>query len=209
MTGKTKDARRPRDRRLLWSLVALAGLGFAAWLAGLAWFTSMLPTRVEDATRRTDAIVVLTGGSGRISEGLDLLTARLAEKLFVSGVGPAVDVQELLRVSQRMPAELECCVAVGHQAGSTLGNAVETARWMQDNGLRSLRLVTAAYHMPRSLLHFRRAMPEIEIIPHPVFSEHFRQEDWWRWPGSASLIVTEYSKYLVALAYDRRADEPR
>ena len=42
-------------------------------------------------------------------------------------------------------------------------------------------------------------MPEIEIIPHPVFPEHFKSEDWWMWPGSSSLLVTEYSKYLVAL----------
>ncbi len=209
MTGQAKDARRPRNRRLLWGFAVFVGLAFAAWLAGLAWFTSMLPTSVEDATRPADAIVVLTGGSGRISAGLDLLAAGRARKLFISGVGPAVDVQELLRVSQRPAAELECCVALGHQAGSTLGNAVETAGWMQDNGLHSLRLVTAAYHMPRSLLHFRRAMPDIDIIPHPVFSENFRQDDWWRWPGSANLIVTEYSKYLVALVYDRRANEPR
>jgi uncharacterized SAM-binding protein YcdF (DUF218 family) len=57
--------------------------------------------------------------------------------------------------------------------------------------------------MPRSLLQFRRAMPDLDIVPNPVFSENFRQGDWWRWPGSASLIVTEYSKYLVALAYNR------
>jgi len=209
MTDQAKDSRRPRGRRLLWILAALAGLVFVAWLAGLAWFTSLLPTSVEDTTRRTDAIVVLTGGSGRISAGLDLLAAGRAQKLFVSGVGPAVDLQELLRVSERPPAELECCVALGHQAGSTLGNADETAGWMQDNDLHSLRLVTAAYHMPRSLLHFRRAMPDIEIVPHPIFSENFRQDDWWRWPGSANLIVTEYSKYLVALAYNRHAKEPR
>jgi len=209
MNDQAKDAQRPRDRRLLWSFAALTGLAFAAWLAGLVWFTSMLPTGIEDATRPADAIVVLTGGSGRISAGLDLLAAGQARKLFISGVGPAVDVQELLRVSQRPATELECCVALGHQAGSTLGNAVETAGWMQDNGLHSLRLVTAAYHMPRSLLHFRRAMPDIEIIPHPVFSENFRQDDWWRWPGSANLIVTEYSKYLIALVYDRRAKELR
>ena len=68
----------------------------------------------------------------------------------------------------------------------------------REQDLRSLRLVTAAYHMPRSLLEFRHAMPEIEIVPHPVFPENFKQRDWWRWPGSASLIVREYSKYLVA-----------
>jgi uncharacterized SAM-binding protein YcdF (DUF218 family) len=71
---------------------------------------------------------------------------------------------------------------------------------MREQGLGSLRLVTAAYHMPRSLLEFRRAMPEIEIVPHPVFPKHVKQRNWWRWPGSASLIISEYNKYLVALA---------
>ena len=52
--------------------------------------------------------------------------------------------------------------------------------------------------MPRSLLEFRRTMPEIEILPHPVFPAHVKQEDWWRWPGSTNLLVSEYSKYLIA-----------
>jgi hypothetical protein len=52
-------------------------------------------------------------------------------------------------------------------------------------------------------------MPDLEIVPHPVFSENFRQEDWWLWPGSASLIVSEYNKYLVALVLDRRAGLPQ
>jgi uncharacterized SAM-binding protein YcdF (DUF218 family) len=71
---------------------------------------------------------------------------------------------------------------------------------MREQGLRSLRLVTAAYHMPRSLLEFRRVLPNAEIVPHPVFPEPVKQRGWWPWPGSASLIVSEYSKYLVARA---------
>ncbi len=190
---------------MLWGLGAVAGLGFGAWLAGLVWFVSALPVRVEDATRTTQAIVVLTGGGGRIAEGLDLLAANRAKKLFISGVGAAVDMQEILRVSQRPQADITCCVALGYEADSTYGNAIETAGWMRDNGLRSLRLVTAAYHMPRSLLQFRRAMPEMEIIPNPVFSANFHPDDWLRWSGNASVIVTEYSKYLVALVINRGA----
>ncbi len=57
---------------------------------------------------------------------------------------------------------------------------------------------TAAYHMPRSLLEFRRLLPDAEIVLHPVFPDQVKQRDWWRWPGSASLIVSEYSTYLVA-----------
>jgi uncharacterized SAM-binding protein YcdF (DUF218 family) len=84
-------------------------------------------------------------------------------------------------------------------ADDTRGNAVETAAWIREQGFGSLRLVTANYHMPRSLLEFRHAMPDIEIVPHPVFPENFKQDEWWLWPGSASLLASEYSKYLVAL----------
>jgi len=62
----------------------------------------------------------------------------------------------------------------------------------------SLRLVTAAYHMPRSLLEFQDAMPDIEIEPYPVFPVHVKQDKWWAWPGTMALTVTEYNKYIVA-----------
>src|SRR3546814_5646529 len=109
------------------------------------------------------------------------------------------DVRQLLDLSQHSPEDLSCCVVLGYEADNTRGNAVETAAWMKDQGFTSLRLVTATYHMPRSLLEFRRLMPNIEIIPHPVFTEHFKRDDWWMWPGSSSLLITEYTKYLGAM----------
>lgn len=199
MTTKRAFAARPRRRRLVGRIAVLAVVCLVLWAIGLFWFAAMLPTSVANTAQATDAIVVLTGGSGRVRQGLELLAEKRAQKLFVSGVYRGVDVEELLRVSRQSPEELACCVALGYQADNTRGNAVETAAWMRAEDLTSLRLVTAAYHMPRSLLEFRRAMPGIEIVPHPVFPEHFKQNDWWRWPGSATLVVSEYSKYLVAL----------
>jgi len=184
-----------RWRRALFVVALLA----VAWSVGLLWFAAALPSAVADPTRRTDAIVVLTGGSDRVHRGIELLADKRADKLFISGVYRGVDVQELLRVSQSSPANLACCIVLGYEADSTRGNATETAEWMRAEGLTSLRLVTAAYHMPRSLLEFRRVMPEIEIVPHPVFPANFKRNDWWRWPGSAALIASEYSKYLIAL----------
>ncbi len=181
-------------------IAGLVGLCLVAWLAGLQWFATGLPDSVAEPRRVTDAIVVLTGGSGRVHEGLELLAEKRAGKLFISGVYRGVDVQELLRVSQRSPGDLECCVALGYEADSTRGNARETAGWMHEQGLSSLRLVTSDYHMPRSLLEFRRVLPDAEILPHPVLPEHPKPRNWWRWPDGATLIVREYNKYLIALA---------
>ena len=105
----------------------------------------------------------------------------------------------MLRISQDAPRWLFCCIVVGHEAENTEENAQETARWMRRQGYHSLRLVTAWYHMPRSLLEFERAMPEIEIIPHPVFPERVKQQRWWGWRGTAALLIGEYGKYLAAM----------
>jgi len=181
-------------------LLSLAGALAICYVLGFFWFATLLPTEVSDPEKRTDAIVVLTGGSDRLGVALDLLSAEKAEKLFVSGVYRGVDVRQLLDLSQHSPEDLSCCVVLGYEADNTRGNALETAAWMKEQGYHSLRLVTATYHMPRSLLELRRALPGIEIVPHPVFTETFKREEWWLWPGSSSLLITEYTKYLVALA---------
>jgi uncharacterized SAM-binding protein YcdF (DUF218 family) len=89
---------------------------------------------------------------------------------------------------------------LGHEADDTFGNAQETALWIRGQGFHSLRLVTAWYHMRRSLLEFDRAMPDIDIVAHPVFPDQVKQERWWAWRGTAVLLVNEYVKYLGALA---------
>ncbi len=186
---------RRRRRAALWTVAAVVVL----WAAGLVWYASLIPRPGTPSPVTSEAIVVLTGGSDRMAEGLRLLEGGLATKLFVSGVYHRVEVKELLRVAKMNPGELECCIELGYTADNTAGNARETASWMTKEGFRSLRLVTASYHMPRSLMEFHRAMPDIEIIVHPVFPEGFKRDAWWLWPGSTTLIISEFGKYLIAL----------
>jgi uncharacterized SAM-binding protein YcdF (DUF218 family) len=191
----------PTRSRLAPVAGALAGfvLGLAAvWLLGLVWFAATVPGRVDDPATATDAIVVLTGGSERVATGLALLDAALGRKLFVSGVHKGVDVTELLKSARARHPQLACCIVLGYSADDTVGNAAETAAWMAGERFRTLRLVTAAYHMRRSLLEFRHAMPGATIVPHPVFPDAVKSE-WWRWPGTAHLLATEYTKYLAAV----------
>jgi len=192
--------RRRAGRRWLRSVVATLAVTALLWLGGLVWFAGRLPAPDPGRRSGAEAIVVLTGGSERLREGLRLLAEGRAPRLLVSGVYPHADLDAILR-SAGLPAEsLECCVTLGYAAGDTAGNARETAAWMAERGYRSLLLVTASYHMPRSLLEFRRAMPDLEIVAHPVFPEGFRHADWWLWPGSAALVASEFNKYLAVLA---------
>jgi uncharacterized SAM-binding protein YcdF (DUF218 family) len=171
------------------------------WLGGLVWYAEDIPRAVADAATKTDAVIVLTGGSGRRDVGFQLLAEGRAKKLFISGVAREVNAEELMRLYGHGRAdEFRCCVVLGHNAGDTAGNARETAQWMAEEGFSSLRLVTASYHMRRSLLEFRHAMPQVAMIPHPVFPEGFRAGDWWRWPGTLNLLISEYTKFLGAVA---------
>ncbi|GEO81988.1 YdcF family protein [Pararhodospirillum oryzae] len=183
-----------------WGRVALKGVlaAFALWLAGLALFAAALPSSITDPRTTTDAIVVLTGGSGRVPAGIDLLAAGMARTLFLSGVGPDVTLDDLHATIATVPSRLRPRVILGHAATDTIGNARETAQWMAACGYHSLRLVTAAYHMPRSLVEFRAAMPDVVIVPHPVFPGAVKLQEWWKWRGTALLIAEEYSKFLVA-----------
>jgi len=192
----------PVKRRRKWPfLLALTPILLAGliWLGGLIWFTHHIPVAVADTETVTDAIVVLTGGSQRIQSGLQLLAMGRAKKLFVSGVYHGTDVSALLRLSSQTPNSLQCCIVLGYEADNTQGNAAETAQWIHREGFHTLRLVTAAFHMPRSLLEFRRAMPDIQIVANPVFPELIKQDHWWAWPGTSGLILLEYHKYLLAL----------
>ena len=178
---------------LLLLVLFLAGM----WVIGLIRFVSDIPNQVEDITSKTSAIVVLTGGSGRVNEGLALLDKDLAVKLFVSGVYRGLDVRKLLQLARRNPTDLESRIGIGN-AVDTIENASETASWSSRNHISSLRLVTAAYHMPRSILEFRHAMPGMRIVPNPVFPDHVKQDEWWAWPGTTALFISEYNKFLMA-----------
>lgn len=192
-------ARRRRWRVLRRAVLALLVV-VGAWVAGFFWFVTLIPSQgTAEEADKTDALVVLTGGAGRLDEGLRLLGSGAGGKLFVSGVYRGNDVAALLRLARSAPQNLACCIVLGYTADNTAGNARETAAWVQAEGASSIRLITANYHLPRSMLEFRRSLPGTRILPHPVFPPQFKLGQWWRYPGTASLIAQEYNKYLLAL----------
>jgi uncharacterized SAM-binding protein YcdF (DUF218 family) len=184
--------------RLVRRLGLLALAVIALWLGGFVLFVASSLMLRTDPAIPTDAIVVLTGGRLRLETGVALFAAGTAKKLFVSGVNQQVDRDELLRALGPAAERTQCCIALGHAADNTLGNARETANWMHEQGYSSLRLVTSWYHMRRSLLEFGRAMPQIAIVAHPVFAHHLEPQRWWSWHGAPLLIIGEYDKYLAA-----------
>ena len=194
--------KRPRFRGFTTLLAVVFILIAGLWGTGFSVFLDKLPRVLPslELQRKADAIVVLTGGGGRLELGLRLFERGDAAQLFISGVDPGVDKTTLLRNRQIDGTTLDCCVTLGHNADNTFGNAIETGRWMASRGYTSLYIVTANYHMPRSLVEFRAALPQSDITPRPVHPDNVHLEDWWRWPGTIQLLAAEYTKYLATRA---------
>lgn len=196
-----RPRRRSRTGRVVRGFFGLALLLPLAWAGGFAWFALTMLDRVADPDTRTDAIVVLTGGSGRVDEGVRLLVDGRADVLFLSGVNRKVEKHELLALAGGVPEDVAERVILGYRAEHTRGNAAETALWANSRSLGSLRLVTANYHMRRSLLELERRLPGVEIVPHPVFPRETTADSWWRNRVGRTVMLREYSKYLLALVH--------
>lgn len=172
-------------------------------LGAYGWFLGRIPTSIAEPQRQTDGIVVLTGGALRLDEAVILLADGRARRLLISGVSIDSKPED---IRERLPAigdELfRCCVDLGYQARNTIGNAGEAAAWARANGMKTLRIVTAAYHMPRTLIELRRVLPGVEFVPHPVFPE--RVFDSGTLPPVTAPL--EFAKYILALLRLRVSD---
>lgn len=151
------------------------------------------------------AVVVLTGGRGRILAGYELLREGLAEEMFISGVHNDTNIENILVLDEFDDFENEdgdfwsCCVTLGYEAKNTRGNAVEVANWLENVDYDVVYLVTSDYHMRRAMLEFREELgDEVEIIPYPIEATALMAE------GNKEVLriyMREYNKYLLVWGY--------
>lgn len=188
--------RRPAPRRsvLPWLVLLLP----AAFLAGFAIFVARALDPPDAPVGETDGIVVLTGGSDRVATGLRLLAEGKAPRLLISGAHPEAGLANIAAAAGQDASGVAGRVAIGYAAATTRGNAVETAAWARTEALRSLRVVTASYHMPRALVELRRALPGVELMPHAVEPTALRATGALRRPAVWGLLLGEYGRYLLA-----------
>ena len=143
-------------------IARLVSLLVIAWALGFAAFGVSLPGPLEGAT--TDAIVVPTGGAGRIDRGLELMAARQAKRMLVTGVGSGVRPRDLAATYRKSARLFRCCVDLGTDAVDTRSNAEETARWLRGHRYRTVRLVTADWHLPRARMELAAVMGRDAVI---------------------------------------------
>jgi uncharacterized SAM-binding protein YcdF (DUF218 family) len=180
-------------KAIRWTGGAIAGCAWI-WLMGWVLFLiGVTMVRPADPVENTDAIIVVTGGQNRVNTGLDLLHQGKAHYLFISGVNRNVTVEQIVRLWKPGMDSIPCCIVLGHAANNTEGNARESSQWVRQQDLRSIRLVTSNYHLPRAWIEFTHALPRRRIIAHPVKSVALEDgsRDYLR------LSFSEYNKTLL------------
>ncbi len=196
-----------RPRGMLRALVVTVfALAFVAGGIGFVAFLSQLRVDELKPASRADAIVVLTGGSSRVSDAVELLAGGYGKRLLISGVHPTNRVNDISRSVPDSQALLDCCADLDRSAVNTRSNAAETRRWAHERGFRSLIVVTSNYHMPRAIVELSHAMPDVTLIPFSVVSEKWRDDPWWTSGPTMRLLLSEYVKYVAAEVRVRLAD---
>ncbi len=196
----------------------LAALALIAlfWVVGLLAFASRIAASTPAPEPvRAQGIVALTGASNlRIEAAVQLLQQGKGKRLLISGVNPQARRSEVKDVARGVGHVWDCCVDLGFRATSTRGNATETARWVRHYGYKTLIVVTADYHMPRSMLELKSTMPDVTLYPYPVVTDALSARRWWVRSDDSRRLVIEYCKYLAILGREiirsagRRPQEP-
>jgi len=184
-------------RYIIWTLLVSIGGPILLWLAGFLIFCGSISSfRTSPPEEHLDAAIVLTGGSNRVNHGFDLLAEEKVRYLLVSGVHEGVKIDDLLKLWGGKISKVDKqSVTLGREAGNTLGNALEAAVWIEDYKVQDGYLITSTYHMPRSLLEFRHALPGVVLVPYAVEPKDFTVErpNYWK------TAFIEYNKFLVTL----------
>jgi uncharacterized SAM-binding protein YcdF (DUF218 family) len=195
-----------RLRRHIPPIMVVLLILFISFCIGFVVFTEHVSNlKAPDANEKSDAIIVLTGGKARIEVALELLAAKRGERLLISGVHPSTKREALQRLTKTDPALFKCCVDLDRSALNTIGNAKESAKWISEHDYKRIFIVTNNYHMPRSILELSRQIAhqdgDVELIPYPVINSDLKQTNWIRQGDMLRVLLTEYIKYIGALAY--------
>jgi uncharacterized SAM-binding protein YcdF (DUF218 family) len=186
-------------------LKLIAGL-VSLYAAGFVLFVLTLP-HAKSTTQQADGIVALTGGNARVDAAVALLERGAGQRLLITGVHPTTTKAEL-RLLSHGGHRFDCCTDLGHAAADTRGNAEEAAAWAHEHRYKSLIVVTASYHMPRSMTEFTAAMPRERLVAYPVEPANVNLARWWYDPSTLHLLHNEYAKFLASIVTTRFEPQP-
>ena len=155
----------------------LAGISYLYYREVKTLLETPIDAWESDAT--ADCAVVLTGGPGRVKEGLDLLVRRQVQRVIIAGVNPQVNLRDLYPQLALYPQLNERDLVLERRSETTYGNAQQSLPIVEALQCRSILLVTSYLHMNRAHQTFTSTYPvEIRVIPYSIAGSDFPPHNW-------------------------------
>lgn len=182
-----------KKQRSFWLSIGTLLLLYIVILFSL--FINELRVATDEITY-ADAIVVLTGGTGRVEEGLRLFREGRGGYLILSGVEETSTLDTIFPGRNLKTTVDTSRIIIDIESRRTLDNAFNVKKIVEDKGFKSLILVTSNYHMKRAFTLFSKAIyGDVKLYRHPVRGPNFKDEEWWQSQKSLKLVTSEFFKY--------------
>lgn len=136
------------------------------------WFrVNQFPFNSWTRSIGADCGVVLTGGPGRIREGMALVENGAVGKLIIAGVNSQSQFVDIFPQWAFYPKSRESQIVLEKKSETTFGNAQQSLPLVEALQCRDIVLITSQLHMYRSYRTFKAAFPDsIEIHTQGVIS---------------------------------------
>ncbi|MBZ5560504.1 MAG: YdcF family protein [Acidobacteriia bacterium] len=185
---RLKRAYRRARRRAAEAVLALVLVYGVLFETSTVWMLAA-PLKLEAPPRQADAIVVFAGGVGesgqagggyqeRVKQAIDLYRQGLAPHVVISSgfvfAFKEADVMRALAIANGVP---ESAIVLELQAANTYQNVMFTREILEKNGWRRILLVSSPYNMRRALMAWKKAAPQIDVVPEPVPLSQFYAHD--------------------------------
>ena len=154
---------------------------------------------VNEAPQKADVIIVLAGdpSGSRVAYGAELYNEGYAGNILLSGDEVDMTQQAL---SDGIP---ESAIILEDESQTTFKNAQFSIKLVNDQGYKSVIVVTSQYHTRRASIIFAHFFKGIHLtvcaVPYDTATAH----SWWKYSNSRNFVISEYLKlawyYLVQL----------
>lgn len=172
----------PIVKKVLRRRVFIPAIVFLLWLVLFTrhWGTVIAESKLlPNLMNESDCAIVLTGGSGRVREGFDLLSRKQVKKLIISGVNEKSQLREIMPQLFLYGDIQEKDIILDRRSLTTYGNAQQTLPFVEALRCRDVMLITSNIHMYRSFRTFQAAYPStIEIVKHAVPASTSESGPW-------------------------------
>lgn len=191
-----------------WIVIIAVLFGLFAW-----WVTIFLgpddiahcgarPDPSKTGCLASDAIVAVSGGDteARADEAIKLYQNGWAPLLIFSGAAADLSGPSNAAVMKQRAIDAGVdpnVIIVEDTSQNTSENAAETTTIVEQQGIKSVIIVTSAYHERRAGLEFEKRAHSVSVRRHPVAEDKQWSPWWWATPTGWALAIPEVVASLI------------